>query len=243
MKKISLLLLLLLSVIELIAQVHVRGYYRSNGTYVQPHYRSNPDGNPYNNWSYPGNTNPYTGKVATGDPDTYLRNYYNRNSTNRNNSSTYESPTYSSPSGSSTYSSPNTSSSFYNSLPSTSSFNDYDFEKMNKKLLEDAEKSNRELERSLRSYNYSSDLSSYDRYYNQLIAVQNAISYHDRYSYQDRMTLEESLNGLGYEIGRVDGIFDENTIRGVKEFQRQNRLKADGRLGSASVSKLGFRLK
>ena len=61
------------------ATVRVRGYYRKNGTYVQPHYRSNPDGNPYNNWSFPGNVNPYTGKVATGNPDTYLKNYY-RNS-------------------------------------------------------------------------------------------------------------------------------------------------------------------
>jgi hypothetical protein len=57
--------------------VHVRGYFRKDGTYVQPHYRSAPDGNPYNNWSYPGNINPFTGKVATGDPATYLYNYYN----------------------------------------------------------------------------------------------------------------------------------------------------------------------
>jgi hypothetical protein len=48
------------------AAVHVNGYYRKDGTYVAPHYRSNPDGNPYNNWSYPGNTNPYTGETATG---------------------------------------------------------------------------------------------------------------------------------------------------------------------------------
>ena len=45
-----------------------------------PHYRSAPDGNPYNNWSYPGNTNPVTGNVASGNPDTYLKNYYNRRS-------------------------------------------------------------------------------------------------------------------------------------------------------------------
>jgi hypothetical protein len=57
------------------AQVHVRGYFRSNGTYVQPHWRSSPDGNPYNNWSFPGNVNPYTGKVAPGDPASYLRHY------------------------------------------------------------------------------------------------------------------------------------------------------------------------
>jgi hypothetical protein len=58
------------------AVVHVNGYYRKDGTYVAPHYRSDPDSSPYNNWSYPGNTNPYTGKVAPGNPDTYLKNYY-----------------------------------------------------------------------------------------------------------------------------------------------------------------------
>jgi len=66
--------------INLTAQVKVKGYYKKDGTYVQPHYRSSPDGNPYNNYSYPGNTNPYTGKTATGNEDTYLNNYYNNNS-------------------------------------------------------------------------------------------------------------------------------------------------------------------
>jgi len=58
------------------ADVWVRGYYRKDGTYVSGHWRSNPDGNPYNNWSYPGNINPHTGKIATGNPSTYLKNYY-----------------------------------------------------------------------------------------------------------------------------------------------------------------------
>lgn len=48
-----------------LSQVQVRGYYRRDGTYVQPHVRSSPDGNPYNNYSYPGNTNPYTGNGST----------------------------------------------------------------------------------------------------------------------------------------------------------------------------------
>jgi hypothetical protein len=34
------------------AQVRVRGYIRSNGTYVQPHIRTYPDGHLYNNYSY-----------------------------------------------------------------------------------------------------------------------------------------------------------------------------------------------
>jgi len=54
----------------------VQGYYRSDGSYVSPHYRSNPDGNPYNNYSFPGNYNPNTGRITPGNPDTYLRRYY-----------------------------------------------------------------------------------------------------------------------------------------------------------------------
>ncbi len=56
--------------------VWVSGYYCKDGTYVMGHWRSRPDGNPYNNWSFPGNINPYTGKIATGNPETYLKNYY-----------------------------------------------------------------------------------------------------------------------------------------------------------------------
>ena len=48
--------------------VAVRGYYRSNGTYVPPHYRSAPDGSVYNNYSTKGNQNPYTGKSGTVNP-------------------------------------------------------------------------------------------------------------------------------------------------------------------------------
>ncbi len=69
MKKLFLILTLLaaftFSSFSAYAVVSVRGYYRSNGTYVAPHYRSNPDGNFYNNWSTKGNVNPYTGEAGT----------------------------------------------------------------------------------------------------------------------------------------------------------------------------------
>lgn len=45
--------------------VWVNGYYRRDGTYVQPHYRTAPDGNISNNWSTSPNVNPYTGKTGT----------------------------------------------------------------------------------------------------------------------------------------------------------------------------------
>src|SRR5439155_18849094 len=56
--------------------VHVRGYFRKDGTYVSPHVRSYPDGIPYNNYSFPGNYNPNTGKIAGGYPLKYLERYY-----------------------------------------------------------------------------------------------------------------------------------------------------------------------
>ena len=50
------------------ADTYVRGYTRSDGTYVAPHFRSNPNGTTLDNWSTKGNTNPYTGKAGTVDP-------------------------------------------------------------------------------------------------------------------------------------------------------------------------------
>jgi len=76
---------------EIVYAVHVNGYYRSNGTYVNGYERTAPDSSPYNNYGYPGNYNPNTGKITGGNPDTYLNNYYNNSS-----GSTY-SPSYSYP--------------------------------------------------------------------------------------------------------------------------------------------------
>jgi len=45
--------------------VYVNGYTRSNGTYVAPHYRSSPNNTVTDNYTYTGNTNPYTGQTGT----------------------------------------------------------------------------------------------------------------------------------------------------------------------------------
>lgn len=58
--------------------VHVNGYVRKDGTYVQPHYRTAPDSIKTNNWSYSGNINPYTGKVGTNtDSSPNYQGYHN----------------------------------------------------------------------------------------------------------------------------------------------------------------------
>jgi len=81
-KRIIILAILILIIFSLLlsfasADVWVNGYYKKNGTYVQGYWRSSPDSDPTNNFSYPGNVNPYTGKVAPGNPETYLKNYPN----------------------------------------------------------------------------------------------------------------------------------------------------------------------
>ena len=50
------------------AQTRVDGYYRNNGVYVAPHYRSAPDSSYNNNWNVKPNVNPYTGNVGTHKP-------------------------------------------------------------------------------------------------------------------------------------------------------------------------------
>ena len=63
---------------------YVNGYFKSNGTYVAPHYRTSPDATKNNNWSTKGNINPYTGKKGT--VSRYKTNSYNKTyKTNRYN--------------------------------------------------------------------------------------------------------------------------------------------------------------
>ena len=72
MKKLFISLLFICMVapfLSLDAQVSVKGHYRSNGTYVQPHYRSSPNSTKADNWSTRGNVNPYTGRAGTSSHD------------------------------------------------------------------------------------------------------------------------------------------------------------------------------
>lgn len=62
------------------ADTYVHGYTRRDGTYVQPHYRSNNDGVRDNNWSTQGNINPYTGQQ--GNKPLYPSNGYNNYNNN-----------------------------------------------------------------------------------------------------------------------------------------------------------------
>ncbi|NRD78467.1 hypothetical protein HPT25_13955 [Bacillus sp. BRMEA1] len=100
-KIIALLLSCLLIVVttHVNASVYVHGYYRKDGTYVRPHYRSDPDGNFNNNWSTKGNINPYTGEEGTKTHPEYPSGGNNNvpdqsNSTNQYDDNTQQDSTY-----------------------------------------------------------------------------------------------------------------------------------------------------
>jgi hypothetical protein len=79
MRKIILLTVLALLLVHSPAHSgSVDGYYRKDGTYVGPYQRTNPDHNPYNNYNFPGNYNPNSGRTTPGNPDTYVDRYNDR---------------------------------------------------------------------------------------------------------------------------------------------------------------------
>ena len=55
---------------------YVNGYYKSNGTYVQGYYRSCPNDTVTDNYSYRGNTNPFTGSVGTNNYNNSTSNIF-----------------------------------------------------------------------------------------------------------------------------------------------------------------------
>lgn len=94
------------------AAVRVGGYYRSNGTYVQPYVRSSPNALKYDNYSYSGgslyNTSYYSPSKSYSS-SWYTPSYYTDSSyysgKSLYNYNTYTSPSYSYPSYRSSYSS------------------------------------------------------------------------------------------------------------------------------------------
>ena len=98
--KIPSIIILLSLIVPMSAEAdqYVNGYFRKNGTYVQPHYRSSPDNSIYNNYSYQGNLNPYTGGIGHKNYNSgstgglYLNNNYgvNRQSPNYLNNSIFD---------------------------------------------------------------------------------------------------------------------------------------------------------
>lgn len=54
----------------------------------------------------------------------------------------------------------------------------------------------------------------------------------------DVQRLQETLNRIGYDVGKVDGVFGPRTNSGVRRFQSDARLTVDGLVGTATRAAL-----
>jgi hypothetical protein len=57
---------------------------------------------------------------------------------------------------------------------------------------------------------------------------------------KDVVELQETLNNLGFNCGKVDGDFGNKTDEAVKAFQRSKKLVADGQVGKNTAAKLNW---
>ncbi|HHY47611.1 MAG TPA: L,D-transpeptidase family protein [Firmicutes bacterium] len=58
----------------------------------------------------------------------------------------------------------------------------------------------------------------------------------------DVLLAERRLERLGYKVGKVDGVYDEDTSNAVKEFQKRSGLKATGEITEDVYDALGMHL-
>ena len=179
MKSLILFGLFTLAIFTIFGQVnpnyhYVNGYTRRDGTYVQGHYRTNPNSTNTDNYSTKPNVNPWTGKPGTIEPDNYRSTNY------------YSIPTYSS-------SQPSYSTKTYYPLIINSSLNS---------------------------------------------SINSEIRFHDRYSFSERLAIEQLLSELGLNTGSVDGVFTQSTIYAIEILQKSIGVKSDGKFGDITMKKI-----
>lgn len=58
----------------------------------------------------------------------------------------------------------------------------------------------------------------------------------------DVLLAERRLDRLGYKVGKVDGVYDEDTVKAVKEFQKASRLRISGEITQEVYDALGMYL-
>ncbi len=66
---VALFAALLVGQVAFARDVYVRPHVKSDGTYVEGHYRTSPNNSNMDNFSTRGNVNPYTGQTGTKNPD------------------------------------------------------------------------------------------------------------------------------------------------------------------------------
>lgn len=203
-----------LGVDDLLSQVRVRGYFRKDGTYVQPHVRSTPDGNPYNNYSFPGNYNPNTGTTTPGNSESYLRRYYNQSNAD---DSEFEVDIEGYYRNDGTYVGPHK-----RSAPDGNPYNNYSFPG---------------------NYNPNTGTTtpgkpkSYFRRYRHLRNIFGNSTAAILVG-SDIPEIQNALGGLGYDTGTVDQIYGASTGAAISKFEQSAGMPVNRELTAETTEKL-----
>lgn len=80
-----------------------------------------------------------------------------------------------------------------------------------------------------------------DYYYTHPITVEDEPFQFDDIDEQIK-SAQIMLEGLGYNVERKDGYFDQKTVEAVKSFQRENGLKSTGKIDEETASKLATKI-
>lgn len=64
------------------------------------------------------------------------------------------------------------------------------------------------------------------------------IQYHNRYSYSERLAIEQLLYDFGLYPGYIDGVFTQTTITAIEILQSIIGVEADGKFGDITLNKL-----
>lgn len=160
---------------------------------------------------------------------TYVKGHYrtNPNSTNRDNYSTK--PNVNPWTGKKGYIEPDNNKVPYNSY-STPSTNTK--QNSNNSTGKSSSSDNPKL-----NPDYTSGFLGLSDFSSNSLSINPAISYHERYSFNDKLVIEQYLFNSGFYPGTVDGIFSNRTIDAIIELQSYIGVKVDGKFGPNTLSK------
>lgn len=198
---------------------NVKKYIRKDGTQIQSHKRTNPNHTNRDNYTTYPNVNPHTGIRG------YIASDKNEGAMDFDEMQYYADQL-------------DIMIEDYNKmnkiLENNSKQWEYDWENGGREEWEKKE------EEKWGTFELSDNLISYDinidSYENPQRKFDIAIRYHNIYSFEDRLYLEQLLKDVNLFNGTVDGVFTNTTINSIKELQRRLNVSVDGKFGNETIN-------
>ncbi len=231
----------------------VKKYTRKDGTRVQSHKRTNPNHTNRDNYTTKPNVNPFTGKVGYVKPD---KNHIDIGELGKVEPIDYSYPTYQSNEltaqellreGEILIKETERNYAIWKEIEEKEKINSFLREiEENKKIEETRKKLKARGTPNVDNIiidEYTPSLDNvisyeFDFSYDSNTFEEKCIKYHNKYSFNDRLYIEELLNTNGLFSGKVDGVFTSSTIDAIKKLQRLLNVSVDGKLGSKTLTAL-----